>query len=182
MSDLYTVLDVDPDGTPDGQHIEISTSLDDAKRRRDELQAMAVDDREAADFRVFQLVEPRVEPSFTRHDRVTALDYAVKCYIEESTEPEEMAGIVLAADKFAAFLNSGAVPAGDDDDEPSVPDIVVRRTNSGPRTVEVLVDGEVVARTDYDEGGWSGMDAVDHAATAIAAALDCPVRREEPEA
>lgn len=50
------------------------------------------------------------------------------------------------------------------------PTIEVRRDNSGARTVEVLVDGEVAATTDYDEVGWSGLDAVERAAVAVARA------------
>jgi hypothetical protein len=183
---LYTVLDVGTDGILDGQHVEVFTVLNLAEQQRDDLVKMAADNNDSeAQYRVYQLVEPGLTllpaleelPMPEQRVRLEAARLAVEHYRDADCEDAELVGTAAA---LGAYVADGTVPAGED--EPSVPDIVVRRTNSGPRTVEVLVDGEVVARTDYDEGGWSGMDAVERAAVGIAAALDCPVRMEEPEA
>lgn len=166
MSDdtnLYTVLDVEANGTVDGQHVEIYTSLDDATSRRDELHTMAIDDREVSDFRVFQLVEPgAVTPDFTRHDRVLALDLAVKLHIEDGLEPVE---VVQSAAHFAAFLAEGTGPAG-----PYVPDVrvAVKRTDDA---IEVWVNGELAASTDYDQSGHAGMDALENAVVRLSNAV-----------
>ena len=43
------------------------------------------------------------------------------------------------------------------------------------RTVEVLVDGKSVGRTDYDESGWCGMGAMVTLARNMAKALDVSI-------
>lgn len=67
-----------------------------------------------------------------------------------------------------------------EDTDTATPDVLIRRTNSGPRTIEVVVNGDVVASTDYDEVGWSGMDAMERVAVAVAEACGATARKEEP--
>lgn len=94
-----------------------------------------------------------------------ALDLAVKCYLGESTEPEEMAGIVRAASAFDAFLRAGTIP---DAPDPSAPRISI--ANNG-ETLAVLIDGETVATITHAQAGHEGMRAVEQAAVRVAHAL-----------
>lgn len=113
---LYAVLDVGADGIVAGQHVEIDTSLADAKARRDELHTMAIDDREVSDFRVFQLVEPGAgEARFDlgqliRHEALNlsiALhrdSYRLRLAKDGGIEPHATDEVMADARRFAAWL------------------------------------------------------------------------------
>lgn len=111
--------------------------------------------------------------------RLAAVDRAITLYAE--TDWQDDAEILQAADRIAKFVESGTVPAAETEPaEAAAPDVLILRTDSGPRTIAVVVAGETVAATDYDEVGWSGMDAMERVATAVAEACGATVRREEP--
>jgi hypothetical protein len=177
---LYTVLDVGAGGDITGQHVEVHTSLDDAKSQRDELHTMAVDDRENADFRVYQLVEPGSLPLLPalnewpiseQRVRLEAARLAVERF--KDVEPLGWGELIDTANAIGAYIQDGTVPdvnAG----APPAPTIQVRRSD---RDVQVWIDGKLAASTDYDQSGHAGMDAV--AAAAVQVALACDV---EPEA
>lgn len=57
--------------------------------------------------------------------------------------------------------------------------VTVSRAND--EQVEILVDGKVVASANYDEHGWSGMDAVVAAACAVARALGGEVEGDDED-
>jgi hypothetical protein len=160
---LYTVLDVGADGDITGQHVEVQTSLDDAKRRRDELHTMAVDDREHADFRVFQLVEPGKPNWYARAARLDALDQAVKLHAEDGIEVAEILG---TAQQFAAFLADGTVP-----EAPREEPFLVEVRWLDDEHIEIQVGGSTVAEANFDENGTSGLLAVEKAAVGVARAL-----------
>lgn len=52
---------------------------------------------------------------------------------------------------------------------PGVPVVTIEHGNR--RTLTVTVDGEIVATTNYDECGWSGLEAVERTAVAITRAF-----------
>lgn len=57
--------------------------------------------------------------------------------------------------------------------DPAAVTVTIERPDD--ETMEVHVNGEVVASANHDEHGWSGMDAVERAALAVARACGASV-------
>lgn len=116
--------------------------------------------------------------------RDKALGHATRLYA--ALDFDDDAEVLRAAEQFARWIDTGELPkpAAEVDEGAALdaPQVVIRRTDSGPRTIEILVDGHSVGATSYDEGGWSGMDAMERVAVAVAEACGATVRREEPAA
>lgn len=104
--------------------------------------------------------------------RLLALDRAVSLHRETirlhrlDGDPD-VGGIVLKdAARFDVFIRGGnTIELDRPDDE----------------HLQVVVNGFVVAEANHDEHGWSGMDAVEKTAVAVARALGGTVTEAEPD-
>lgn len=72
----------------------------------------------------------------------------------------------VARDQADAQATPTAPEPGDTNSRPA---IAINRPDG--RGVEICVDGRVVASANYDDHGWSGIDAVENAALAVARAF-----------
>lgn len=114
---------------------------------------------------------PSYQPEFVRH---VALDLSVKLHAELGIDDDHED--LHTAAGYAAFITDGTVPERARDEPFS---IVVRRPDDDH--LEVVIDGNVVAEANHDEHGWSGMDAVEKTAVAVARALGVEIQDGDGE-
>lgn len=197
---LYTVLD--EGNILDGEHVEVFTTIARAGSHRDELRQMADDNSDSeTNFRVYQLADPDAGllsdvvdlPMCVQRVRLHAAQLAVEHHKDEGSDDDVLVGTAAA---LGAYIADGTVPAVVEADKPEFVDpfaalarlskslepkpvVEIRRPHD--EALQVVINGEVVAEANHDEHGWSGMDAVEKTALAVARALGVHLGDDEPQ-